>query len=255
MPAAHPPESGLRWLAVRPGRLPRTSLVSITVAGLVGLFGGVSSSASIGPLPVLPSCVGLARSPVVYRAEGVVVYRAAVREDGGLHDWVCSSRPRSPLTAASALGTVSSGGFAPDVVVGHFISDGPWLVDLASSKRGWRMCFAANGPCRRKHHEMELTDVDGGGQTSTPSGAHVEIHLSVLPAHDGARTAAVVWTQPARGSLVALRSITARDRRGSGSSGLNPPVIGRINPRSVHLHGLKVSFIENGRHRAITLGV
>ena len=143
------------------------------------------------------------------------------------------------------------------MVVGDFVSDGPWLVDVASSQRGWSSCFAATSTrrCRRDHHEVELTDVFGGGQTSTSSGAHVEPHLSVLPAHDGYRIAAVAWTQPATGSLITLKFITARDGTGSGAFGFNPAVTGKIDPRSVQIHGLKVSFIEDGRHRTIKLGV
>jgi hypothetical protein len=161
------------------------------------------------------------------------------------------------MSSASALGTVPGGGFAPGVVVGNFVSHGPWLVDVASSERGWSACVAATSTprCRRDHHEVELTDVFGGGQTSTTSGAHLEPHLSVLPAHDGYRIAAVVWTQPAARSLITLKFITARDGRGSGAFGLNPAVTGKIDPRSVQIHGLKVRFIEDGRHRTVKLGV
>jgi hypothetical protein len=49
--------------------------------------------------------------------------------------------------------------------------------------------------------------------------------------------------------------MTARESRGSGTFGLDPSVTGKIDPRSVRLHGLKVSFTENGQHRTIRLGV
>jgi hypothetical protein len=239
---------------VRVGGLVRASLVGVAVVGLATFY-GAPSLASTEPPRVVPTCVSLAQSPVVYRAGSVVVYRTAIRGDGGEHDWACSSRPRSPLVSASPLGTASGLGFAPRMTVGHFSADGPWLVDLASSKAGWRSCFASTRPCRREHHEIELTDVVDSSQTSTSSKASVDIHLSVLPARDGRRTAAVAWTQPAPGSLIALKFITAQDRQGSGAFGLNRPVVGRIDPRSVRLHGLRVSFIENGRHRVIKLGV
>jgi hypothetical protein len=242
---------------MRVARLLRRSLIGITVAGFVGVLFAVSSFASTGPPRVIPSCAGLTKSPVVYRAGSVVVYRDAVRGDREPHDWACSSPPPSPSASASGLGTAAGGGFAAGTVVGDFVSDGPWLVDLASSKRGWSSCYpATSGPlCRRDHDEVELTDVADGGQTSTTSAAHVELHLSALPARNGHRTAAVVWTQPARGSLITLKAITARDSQGSGAFGLNPPVTGKIDPRSVRLHGLNVSFTENGRHRTIRLGV
>ena len=56
-------------------RLIRRSLIAISVAGAVGLFSGVVSFASTGPLRVIPSCAGLARSPVAYRAGRIVVHR------------------------------------------------------------------------------------------------------------------------------------------------------------------------------------
>ena len=101
---------------------------------------------------------------------------------------------------------------------------------------------------------MRSSSIDSA-TTLDPSAAHVEVHLSALPARNGHRTAAVVWTQPARGSLITLKVMTARDSKGSGAFGLNAPVTGKIDPRSVRLHGLKVSFSENGRHRTIRLGV
>ena len=242
---------------MRIARLLRGSLIGVMVAGIVGVLLGDPSFASTGPPRVIPTCAGLTRSPVVYRAEGVVVYRDTVRGDGGPHDWACSSHPSSRMTSASGLGTAAGGGFAPGAVVGDFASDGPWLVDLASSKRGWSACDPAHStqPCRRDHHEVELTDVAAGGQTTATSAAHVKLHLSALPARDGHRTATVVWTQPAKGSLITLRAITARDGKGSEAFGLNPPVTGKIDPRSVQLRGLRVSFTENGRRRTITLGV
>jgi len=242
---------------VRVARLLMRLSLGATVAGLGAMLLGGTSSASSGPPRVIPTCAGLKRSPVVYRAGSVVVYRSAVPGDGGRHDWACESRSRGSSTSALGLGTGAGGGFAPGAVVGDFASDGPWLVDLASSKRGWSSCDLSTStrPCRREHHEVELTDVADGGQTSTSSAAHVEMHLSVLPVRDGYRTAAVAWTQPAKGSLITLKVITARDGRGSGTFGLNPPVTGRIDPSSVRLHGLTVSFIENGRHRTIRLGV
>ncbi len=238
-------------------RLLTRSLIGITVASLVGVILGDSSFASTGPPRVIPSCAGLTQSPVVYRAGRVVVYRNAVQGDGGPHDWACSSHPPSRMTSASGLGTAAGGGFAPGAVVGDFASDGPWLVDLASSKKGWSACDPATSrrPCRRDHHEVELTDVAGGGQTTATSAAHIEIHLSALPARGGHRIAAVVWTQPAEGALITLRAITARDSKGSEAFGLNPPVTGKIDPHSVQLHGLKVSFTENGQRRTIKLGV
>jgi hypothetical protein len=72
----------------------------------------------------------------------------------------------------------------------------------------------------------------------------------VLPARNGHRIAAVVWTQPAKASLVTLKVITARDGKNSEAFGLNLPVTGKIDPRSVRLHGLNVSFTENGRTEA-----
>jgi hypothetical protein len=143
------------------------------------------------------------------------------------------------------------------VVIGDFVSDGRWLVDLASSKQGWSACDlpTSTRPCRRDHHEVELTDVADGGQTSATSAGRVELHLSALPARDGHRIAAVVWTQPAKASLTTLKAITVRDGRDSLAFGLNPSVTGKIEPGSVQLHGLRVSFTEDGRRRTIRLGV
>lgn len=44
----------------------------------------------------------------------------------------------------------------------------------------------------------------------------------VLPARNGHRIAAVVWTQPAKASLITLKVITARDGKNSEAFGLNP---------------------------------
>ena len=244
--------------AVRGPRLLTASLTGLVAAGCVGAFFDVSSSAAAGPPRVIPSCAGLVRSPVVYRAGRIAVYRRAVRGDGGPHDWACSSPARSPSASALGLGGAPGGGFVSGAVVGDFVSDGPWLVDLVSSTRGWSSCLSGTttGPCRRDHHEVELTDVAGSGsQASTTSAAHVELHLSALPIHNGNRIAAVVWTQRAGGSLITLKAVTLRDGRTSATFGANPPVTGRINPGSVHLHGLKVSFVENGRHRTVKLSV
>lgn len=242
---------------MRVPRLLRRLLAATALTGPVGVLFGASSFAAIAPPRVIPSCSGLSRAPVVYRARGVVVYREAVRGDGGPHDWACPPHPASRLISATGLGTAFGGGFASGAVVDDIVSDGAWLADLVSSKRGWSSCEPTRSAqaCRRDHHEVELTDVAGGGQVSAASGAHIRIHLSALPARNGHRIAAVAWTQPAKGSLITLKIITARDGNGTGAFGLNPPVTGKIDPRSVHLHGLTVSFTENGRHRTIKLGV
>src|SRR5579875_3839597 len=157
--------------AVRVSRLLTGSLIGVMVAGLVGVLFDVSSFASTGPPRVIPTCAGLTRSPVVYRARGVVVYREALRGDGGPHDWACSSHPASRSAAASGLGTGAGGGFASGAVIGDFVSDGPWLVDLVSAKKGLSACLPGSStrPCRRDHHEVELTEVADGSQTSTAS--------------------------------------------------------------------------------------
>jgi hypothetical protein len=167
---------------VRMGRLIRTSLQGVALVGLIGMLGDASSAAATGPLQVIPSCAKLAGSPVAYRDGSVVVYEAAISGDGGgSHEWACSKTASGP-TSASALGTVPGGGFASGAVVADFVADGPWLVNLVSSSRGWNSCPPATNahPCRRERDEVELTDTADGGQTTTSSGAHVDIHLSVV---------------------------------------------------------------------------
>jgi hypothetical protein len=229
--------------------------VVIGVGGLLVASGGAAATA---PLRVIPSCSRLVASPVVYRSRfgEEVVHRAAVRGDGGLQDWAC---PPSGGASASPLGTVFGGGFAPGVRVGDFVSFGPWLVDLAASRRGWTLPFHSGARAgRRVHDEVELTDVADGAAAKEISGARVQLHLSVAPAHDGEQTVAVAWTQAASGSLTTLKFLTVRDDTGhqGAASGitLNPPVTGRIDPRSIRLAGLRVRFIEDGRHRTLTLG-
>ena len=229
--------------------------IAVTLTGL----GRASAATPTGPLHVIPSCANLAGSTVAYRANHLVVYRAAVHGDGGPHDWACA-KTATGITPASALGTAPGGEFPTGVVVSDFESRGPWLVNLASSKRGWSSCPApAKTPsCHREHHEIELTDTTDGGQTTAASSTHLETHLSVLPVHNHVRVAAVAWTQPAAGSLTTLAFITARDsttRSGSGGFGLNTSITGKIAPASVQMQGLTVSYIENGKHRTVKLGV
>jgi hypothetical protein len=159
-------------------------------------------------------------------------------------------QPAGPLT-----------GFASCERVRDFVSSGPWLVDVVDSRGGWSTCLKSSPTqhCRRYHQEIELVDTADEGGSSTQSGADVDIHFSTVRAHNGDPIAAVVWTQPEAGGLVRLGALTDREHQGPrGSSsgfGLNRAVTGKINPQSVRLRGLHVSFLENGRQHSLRLAV
>jgi hypothetical protein len=129
-----------------------------------------------------------------------------------------------------------------------FLLPGPRACDPVD-RATWTLSLAI--------HEIELVDIADESRTSAQSGANVAIHLNAHRAPDGDRIAAVVWTQPAGGSRVTLEAVTERDHQGrrssSSSSGLNPAVTGKIDPQSVRLRGLHVSFVENGHHRSLQL--
>ena len=231
----------------------------MATAGLLCAVAAATSSARPTPLKIIPSCSRFARSPVVYRSPSgeVTVRRGRVRGDGGVHDWAC---PPSGSAQAWPLGGSVGGGFPAGVTVRGFVSLGPWLVDVADARGGWSTCLTASRgrACARSHHQLELVDVAAGSEQSAPCAASVDIHLSTLRARDGDRTAAVVWTQSAGRSRVTLAAMTERDRRtpgGESSFGLNRPVTGDIDPSSVRLRGLRVSFVEDGRRRSLRLGV
>jgi hypothetical protein len=236
------------------------SLVAVLVAVLVGASVAGATPGSSSPLKIIPSCSRFDRSPIVFRSRSgrVIVRRARVREDGGLHDWAC---PPSGAAEAWPVGGSPPSGFASGERVRDFVSAGPWLVDVVDSRGGWTNCLRPSPAqrCRRYHHEIELVDIADEGGSSTQSGADVDIHLSTLRAHNGDQIAAVVWTQPAAGGLVRLEVLTDRDHRGPGGSslgfGFNKAVTGKIDPESVRLRGLRVSFLENGRHRSLRLAV
>ena len=144
------------------------------------------------------------------------------------------------------------------VTVRGFTASGPWLVDVADSPAGWSTCLghSPSEQCERYHHEIELTNVLAGSEQQAACGARVDIHLSTQREPDGDRVAAVVWTQSASQSRTTLSSLTERDESSPGASsgfGLNERVTGKIDPRSVRLHGLRVSFIENGHRRSLRL--
>jgi hypothetical protein len=244
---------------VRLGRLLWGSVIGALTAGLFGASFASETLASSAPLRVIPSCSRFARSPIVYRSRSgqIIVRRGTVPRDGGTHDWAC---PRSGPAQAWPLGGSVADGFASSETVRGFVSSGPWLVDVVDSRCGWSTCLKPSRAqrCQRYHHEVELVDVAVGSEQSAPSGASVDIHLSTRRGPDGDRIAAVVWTQPASGSRVTLEALTERDSETPGVDsgfGLNEGVTGRIDPRSVRLRGLRVSYAENGHRRSFQLSV
>ena len=242
-------------LAVRVAWLLRRSLIGITVAGLVGVVFAVSSLASTGPPRIIPSCSGLAQSSVVYRAGSVVVYRDAVRGDGGPHDWACSSRPRRrPRRRGSGL----------RLAVGSL--QVRWSVILSLTGRGWLTLRLQRGGgalviSLRPSRCADVITTRWSSPTS-PTAARRRRRARRTSRFTSASCLPAMATGPLLSSGPSphearwsrsepSRRATAEAPERSGST----PVTGKIDPGSVRLRGLKVSFTENGQHRTIRLGV
>jgi hypothetical protein len=220
---------------------------------LIALGGAITIAPALGaPLfpPPSPRCRSLAGDRVVVSSPQVTVYRGAAPGRRGTHDWVCgrSARLATPLGAEPVTRR-----FPADERIRPIVAAGPWVAAFESSGAGFRGCAASIRPrCPLYHHQVELIAPEPGSFESASAGARIAtLQLSSLRRPGGARVGAVVWLEPLHGSIARLTSML--EVVPAGESAVRVVAQGRIATGSVHLSGLRVRFVENGRRRSVRL--